>query len=573
VTFLHIYLVSTSARSQYSCPTGQCWYCSQCTGCCTCAAGYYCPGDDQQYPCPANYYSSTQGTSSLATCKACPSGQVSLSGSTICSPSISVFAGTLGVSGYSGNYGDASSATFTLPSNTAIDKLGNVYVVDKNNHVIRKVSKDGTIMPAVGTGSATCCGDGSYATSAYLYYPSDIALDVSGNMYIADTYNHRIRYVSYSTSIISTKVNTYGGGSFSGDGGNALYAYLLYPAGVAVDSSLNIYIADTGNHRLRKVTASTGYINTIAGAGAYYYPYSNSPYFTAGYYLNPLGWYYFNYQYYYTAYYSCWQSCYTCYDYNYCPNSCCYFSCLSSCVSGYYCYYGGYSTSSTYYCPNSGGYYSYNYPTYSNTYGGYNQDNVAGTNSFLNSPNGVAVDASGNVYIADTNNYRIRKVAANTGIITTVVGTGSSGSSADGLAGNSNNIGAVYKVSLDQSGNLYYGDNNVYKVKALSTSTQKVSTVAGTGVYSGASTSGPLTVARFAPYGVNFGRDGNIYISDQSYYVVWKIQGTETERERVSNIIPQILHSTLCTDHSIYMAVTSMMASYAYFLTFLFFID
>jgi sugar lactone lactonase YvrE len=189
----------------------------------------------------------------------------------------------------------------------AVDSLGNIYIADMYNHRIRKVSTSGIITTVAGNGTYGYSGNGGAATSAELYDPSSVAVDSSGNIFIADSNNHSIRKVSTSGIITTVAGNgTYG---YSGDSGAATSAELYDPSGVAVDSSGNIYIADVSNQRVRKVDTS-GIITTVAGNGTY----------------------------------------------------------------------------------------------------GYSGDSGAATSAELNGPYGVAVDSSGNIFIADLNNNRIRKV-------------------------------------------------------------------------------------------------------------------------------------------------------------------
>jgi trimeric autotransporter adhesin len=178
---------------------------------------------------------------------------------------ISTFAGN-GTSGYAGDGGSATSAEFSSIDGIAFDSSGNLYIADSFNQRIRKIS-GGTINTVAGNGTAGYSGDVATgvtgtATDAELRGPSGVAVDSSGNIYIADTGNHVIREVS--AGIISTIAGDNTGG-YAGDGGLAIDAELEFPANVAVDSSGNIYIADSGNNVIREITA--GNINTILGAG------------------------------------------------------------------------------------------------------------------------------------------------------------------------------------------------------------------------------------------------------------------------------------------------------------------
>jgi trimeric autotransporter adhesin len=327
---------------------------------------------------------------------------------------ISTVAGT-GSYGYSGDGGLATSADISNPDDIDIDASGNIYIADVGNNRIRMVMKSTGILSTVaGTGSYGYSGDGGLATSADLKYPYGVAIDASGNIYIADTYNHRIRMVTKSTGIISTVAGT-GPDWYSGDGGLATSAALYNPQGVAIDASGNIYIADTNHDRIRMVTKSTGIISTVAGTGS----------------------------------------------------------------------------------------------------NGYTREGGLATSAALNLPRGVAIDASGNIYIADTNNNRIRMVTKSTGIISTVAGTGSSGYSGDGGLATSAALYYPQGVALDASGNIYIADTYNSRMRMVMKSTGIISTVAGTGS-SGYSGDGGLatSAALNYPYGVAIDASGNLYIAD-----------------------------------------------------------
>ena len=167
-----------------------------------------------------------------------------------------------GAAGYSGDGGDAVSANINNPTDVAVDALGNIYIADRMNHRIRKVDTNGKIMTVGGTGEAGYAGDGLSATSERLNLPGGVFADSSGNVYIADTSNHRVRKID--TSGIMTTIAGSGTAEFSGDGGPASSAGLYYPTGIFVNSDGTIYIADSFNDRIRKVDP-TGVITTIAG--------------------------------------------------------------------------------------------------------------------------------------------------------------------------------------------------------------------------------------------------------------------------------------------------------------------
>ena len=179
---------------------------------------------------------------------------------------ISTIAGN-GTAGYSGDGGPATSAELNVPDSVAVDSSGNIFIADLDNNRIRMVNAStGVISTVAGNGTAGYSGDGGAATSAEINYPQSVAIDNSGNIYIAEYYNNRIRMVNASTGVISTVAGN-GTGGYSGDGGAATSAELNGPDGVAVDPAGNIYIADYNNNRVRMVNASTGVISTIAGNG------------------------------------------------------------------------------------------------------------------------------------------------------------------------------------------------------------------------------------------------------------------------------------------------------------------
>jgi sugar lactone lactonase YvrE len=180
---------------------------------------------------------------------------------------ISVVAGT-GTYGNGGDGGLATAAGLSNPSGVAVDKAGNLYIADTNNERIRMVSAaTGVITTIAGPGVPYSLGDGGPAISAFVV-PNGLAIDSAGNLYIADSTDNRIRMITAKTGIISTVA---GGGTANelGDGGLATAAYLSYPYDVRLDSAGNLYISDTFNARIRKVDASTGLISTVAGNGIF----------------------------------------------------------------------------------------------------------------------------------------------------------------------------------------------------------------------------------------------------------------------------------------------------------------
>ena len=324
-----------------------------------------------------------------------------------------------GTSGYSGDGGPATNAQLRSPRGLVVDATGNLYFADDGNHRIRKLGTDGIINTLCGDGVAGYSGDGGPAQSARLQYPSDLAADTAGNLFVADYGNSRIRKIATSGIIATVAGN--GTDRILGDGGPATSGRLDWPYGLAVDTVGNIYIADSGNHRVRKV-ATNGIISTLAGNGV----------------------------------------------------------------------------------------------------AGYTGDGGPAERAQLNRPIGVAVDRLGNLYIADSDNNRIRKVTPN-GSILTVAGTGSRGFSGDGGFATSAQLNFPTGVAMDAAGNLYVAD--AYNFRARKVSAEGIiTTVAGSGIrgYVGEGNGGPATGARLTyPWGVALDGAGNLYLADELF--VWKV--------------------------------------------------
>ena len=178
---------------------------------------------------------------------------------------ISTVAGT-GQRGYSGDGGPASHAQINNPYGIAIGPDGALYICDTDNHVVRKVSRDGTITTVAGNGKRGYSGDGQKATEASLNEPYELRFDRQGNLYIVERMNHVVRFVDARTGLIRTVAGT-GKAGFSGDGGPAVSASLHEPHSIQLDGKGNLYICDIRNHRIRRVNLKSGVITTFAGTG------------------------------------------------------------------------------------------------------------------------------------------------------------------------------------------------------------------------------------------------------------------------------------------------------------------
>ncbi|MGA1981957.1 MAG: hypothetical protein ABSG84_05755 [Acidobacteriaceae bacterium] len=169
---------------------------------------------------------------------------------------------------FHGDGGLATQSTLFLPMGGATDAAGDLYISDSNNQRIRFVSAaTGIISTVAGNGIAGFGGDGGLATLAQLNSPADVKLDGAGNFYIVDSGNHAVRMVNAVTGVIWTVAGIGGVSGYSGDGGPATQAHLAYPSAVAFDGDHSLYISDTGNNVVRKVNLSTGIITTVAGTG------------------------------------------------------------------------------------------------------------------------------------------------------------------------------------------------------------------------------------------------------------------------------------------------------------------
>jgi len=178
---------------------------------------------------------------------------------------ISTVAGTAGSYGFSGDNGPATKAKFFTPIDVAVDALGNLFIADKTNQRIRKVNTAGIISTIAGNGTCAETGDGGLATAAEICYPTALTVDSNGNLYFADNFNSVVRKID-TAGTISTVAGISGSLGYTGDGGPATSAELDQPSGVKADGAGNIYISDSNNNVIRKVD-TTGKITTVAGSG------------------------------------------------------------------------------------------------------------------------------------------------------------------------------------------------------------------------------------------------------------------------------------------------------------------
>jgi len=320
-----------------------------------------------------------------------------------------------------GDAGPANAAELSNPIGLWFDSSHNLYIADSGFNRVREVTGGtgaGKINTLAGNGTPAWAGDGGLATSANLYAPFKAILDSSGNLYISDVANQVVRMVSKSTGNITTFAGTNCCYGYAGDGGPANAAVLNHPVGLAFDSSGNLYIGDSNNHRIRMVTPG-GTITTVAGNG------------------NP----------------------------------------------------------------------------------GFSGDGGPATKAELNSPFGITFDASGNLYIADSGNNRIRVLMTN-GTIVTAAGNGKAGYSGDMIPATTAELNQPFDVAFDPYGNLYIADTNNFRIRKVNTSGTILTIGGGTGAgYSGDGFIGTNSKLGF-PSGVVVDSSNDVYIADSVNNVI-----------------------------------------------------
>jgi sugar lactone lactonase YvrE len=287
----------------------------------------------------------------------------------------------------------ALTVPLILPSAIVFDATGNLYFAETGHHLIRKLDTLGNITTIAGTGTQGFSGDTGPATATTLDSPQGLALDTANRLYIADTHNHRIRELDLTSGTLITIAGSTPG--FSGDAGQATSAQLNLPTALALDTAGNLYIADTGNHRIRKINLTTAVITTIAGTGTQ----------------------------------------------------------------------------------------------------GSSGDNGPAASAAIDSPTGLAIDSAGNLYLADTHNHIIRKITASTGTITTIAGNGSSGFSGDTAPATSATLALPHGLSLDATGNLYLADTENHRIRRIDAISGVITTVAGDGTQAFSGDNGPAIAA------------------------------------------------------------------------------
>ncbi|HEY4086864.1 MAG TPA: hypothetical protein VGM43_13045 [Bryobacteraceae bacterium] len=376
-----------------------------------------------------------------------------------CAPA---FAQTYAISTFAGGGAPinipATSAPLADTFAVAVDNQGNLFFVNDNN-VLRRDAASGVLSLVAGNGTPGFSGDNGPAENAQLLNPFGVAVDSAGNVFIADSGNNRIRKVSGG---IITTVAGNGLAYFGGDNGPATSGELNAPSGIAVDSAGNLYIADRYNRRVRKV--SNGIITTVAGNGQQGYSGDNGPATSAQ--LTPIA------------------------------------VAVDSAGSLFIAANENIREVSVGIITTVAG----------NGSQGFAGDNGPATAAQLNSPQGVALDAAGNIYIADTQNSEIRKVSA--GVITTLAGNRTAGFSGDGGPAASASLNYPWGVAASPDGTVYVADYRNSRIRQVSNGA--ITTVAGNGQYSlFGGDGGPATDAQASPLSVTFDQSGDLYITDR----------------------------------------------------------
>ncbi len=391
------------------------------------------------------------------------------------SGTITTIAGT-GITGYSGDGGPAIAATFNNPIDIVVDPIGNLYVTDWQNNVVRKIDTAGMISTAVGDGNTFGgTGSGGLATASELGAPFRLAMDRSGNLYVAEVqYQCICRVDTFGIlTIIADTTGTYATG-LDGDGSFGLSATMTSPCGLAVDTNNNLYFSDIGNFRIRKLNMTTGIISEYAASGVAGYS-GDGLLATTAKIGSPEG--------------------------------------LAIDLSG-----------NLLICdPDNNRIRKVDPLGIMSTVAGQSglfSDGYAALNSEMCIPANICTDASGNVYFADYYNNRIRKIDPVTGIMTTVAGSGSAGYmfgfSGDGGPATLASIYNPAGVAVDAAGNIYIADQSNSRVRKVDAATGTISTIAGNGTASFSGDGGPaISASLYEPSGVAVDTAGNVYIADE----------------------------------------------------------
>lgn len=441
---------------------------------------------------------------------------------------------------FNGDGGDALKARVKFPQGLAFDSTGNLYISDSASHRIRRIDAFGVVNTVAGNGVSEFGGDGSQAISAALSGPRGIAIDRAGNLYIADTGNCRVRRVDALTGIITTVAGT-GVAGFAGDGGQATQAQLQFPYSVAVDSQGNLFVADTFNSRIRRVDVRTGIITTVAGDGALGYNGDNIPARSARLFLvSPVlnvggagavaldsqdnlyiadtgncrirrvdartgiittvagnGQFIFN-----------------------------GFSGTATSIAISFPYGLSVDRNDNLIVVDTGNSLiravdlrtSQIVAIAGNRNQGFAGDGGLALSASLNTPTNAIVDGSGNLFIADQGNSVIRKVDASTRIINSILGAEARNEIGDGEPAVAAVLQFPNDVAVDPSNNYLLADSENQRVRRIDAATGRISTIFGNGGTTTAGENGPAVNAETnEPTSVASDRNGNVYVVDYVY--------------------------------------------------------
>ena len=381
---------------------------------------------------------------------------------------VTTFAGVAGQPGIAD--GTGAAARFNYPSGLAVDAAGNVYVADHGNSAIRKITSGGTVTTLAGSGGLSGSADGQ-GSGARFDHPAAVAVDPAGNVYVIDTSNQTVRVIASASGSVTTLAGLPGQAGRADGAGAA--ARFFYPFGIAVTGSGTVYVADTGNHAIRVVTP-VGAVTTLAGAAG-----------GSGIADGVGGEALFNY-----------------------PDG------ITLDASGTL-YVADHDNQTIRKITSAGA-----VTTFAGAARISGSADGSGGAARFNGPTGVAVDSTGNVYVADAGNSTIRKITAG-GSVTTFAGFAGVAGSSDGPGGSAR-FNAPEGIAVDSVGNVYVADTNNSTIRKI-TAGGTVTTLAGVAGQTG-SADGPGGSARFnGPYAVAVDSAGNVYVSDYFNSTIRKI--------------------------------------------------
>ncbi|HNX76020.1 MAG TPA: hypothetical protein PLM07_05825, partial [Candidatus Rifleibacterium sp.] len=372
---------------------------------------------------------------------------------------VTTLAGSAGLSGTADQTG--SLARFNNPFGIAVHSSGNLFVGDSYNHTIRQVSPAGVVTTFAGTAGVPGSADGT-GTAASFNFPEGVAVDSSGNVYVADSSNHKIRYITVG-GVVSTLSGTGTSGYLDGSAG----VMFSNPSGVCVDSSFNVYVTDYSNSAIRKI--SSGMVSTLAGAPRWNDETGNLARF---------------------------------------------YNARDVAVDSYGNIYVADTDNHVIRKVVDGDVVT----TFAGLGGVYGSDDGPGNLARFNSPTGITVDSADNVYVADKGNHTIRMITSS-GVVSTLAGLAGSSGSTDG-SGNAARFNQPYGVALDSSNNVYVADYANHLVRKISGGV--VTTLAGSGV--SGSIDGNGSAAYFSyPKGVAVDSNGFVYVTDSAAGIIRKV--------------------------------------------------